>query len=547
MKKAQTFEESPKISKDYAIETILYDSWKKCMPSFFFSTRIGFITIEIERGNNINALAYCDLCIQYALLMNNLYLALDIACVRASLLASLRWCDLLEVYMKKIEDLMEIVNNDVLPKNPGESRNMRYESSIIFRKNFLKRTNEKVVDLKNVCKVLKDDLQENVQKLMDSDECKSQRQKAYEAWKSQNNEVDIKIEDIDKFLLRKVVNIYKQRNYSGKIQSTSNSANLVFGMKSIVEQVNKTFDMDGISLCDFGSFDAHLNRGIVATKNFEPNQIIHVEYPLLATYDNDDVCVCCARLLSGGGGGDRKKLKCIRCGETFCSKECQKESYKRGDHYVICKIMKKKYKEVKSILMEKVPEIFATTGLMFLKLFGIVLSKKDVYPNNPMEVFPMNTMFRSNLSEVYRYSEEEDKLIVQDSNGIAVHNIYYTFNKLLELVPILCSYPNFDFNTYLKFQAYILGCFHLRDDVRKMIMIPYLYNYINHSCDPNVEVKYAENSDGEFRVDLVTLKRIEKGEQIKMSYIDNTKGYVDRQKDLAIYGFVCKCKKCLQK
>lgn len=71
-----------------------------------------------------------------------------------------------------------------------------------------------------------------------------------------------------------------------------------------------------------------------------------------------------------------------------------------------------------------------------------------------------------------------------------------------------------------------------------------LQSCINHSCSPNVKAfKREEDRDGQ--ATLLSLKTIQKGEEITISYINEELTYEERQSLLADYGFTCKCQKCL--
>ncbi|KAK2749771.1 hypothetical protein FQN55_003007 [Onygenales sp. PD_40] len=74
-----------------------------------------------------------------------------------------------------------------------------------------------------------------------------------------------------------------------------------------------------------------------------------------------------------------------------------------------------------------------------------------------------------------------------------------------------------------------------------LCIIPFA-SYINHSCDPNAYIGF----DGPLMY-LKTLRDVKHGEQIYISYIDNTYPYERRQEELDTrYFFTCKCPKCLK-
>eukprot|EP01034_Spumella_vulgaris_P021362 gene21361-27392_t len=67
---------------------------------------------------------------------------------------------------------------------------------------------------------------------------------------------------------------------------------------------------------------------------------------------------------------------------------------------------------------------------------------------------------------------------------------------------------------------------------------------INHSCDPNVLVKYAVTELG-LVAQLHALRAIAPEEEFVQSYIDQHMSFKKRQKALADYGFKCACTKCV--
>ncbi|PWV08307.1 hypothetical protein C3747_91g55 [Trypanosoma cruzi] len=65
----------------------------------------------------------------------------------------------------------------------------------------------------------------------------------------------------------------------------------------------------------------------------------------------------------------------------------------------------------------------------------------------------------------------------------------------------------------------------------------------NHSCEPNLQVVYSESGDETLSV--VALRDIEPGEELCISYIDESLSYPERQQELyEHYLFFCQCPKC---
>lgn len=67
---------------------------------------------------------------------------------------------------------------------------------------------------------------------------------------------------------------------------------------------------------------------------------------------------------------------------------------------------------------------------------------------------------------------------------------------------------------------------------------------INHSCDPNVFVRYTTTLEDGLVAELVTLRDIPEGEELVQSYIDQSLSTTERQRALADYGFRCQCHRC---
>ena len=65
---------------------------------------------------------------------------------------------------------------------------------------------------------------------------------------------------------------------------------------------------------------------------------------------------------------------------------------------------------------------------------------------------------------------------------------------------------------------------------------------LNHSCDPNIEWRSV---DGTNKLEFVALRDISEGEELFISYIDQTKSREDRNAELkSLYGFTCTCVRC---
>lgn len=70
---------------------------------------------------------------------------------------------------------------------------------------------------------------------------------------------------------------------------------------------------------------------------------------------------------------------------------------------------------------------------------------------------------------------------------------------------------------------------------------------INHSCDPNVMVRYDCDPVKGLVANMHVLRHIDPDEELLQSYINQHLPYEERQKALEDYGIVCTCPRCLAK
>jgi hypothetical protein len=68
-----------------------------------------------------------------------------------------------------------------------------------------------------------------------------------------------------------------------------------------------------------------------------------------------------------------------------------------------------------------------------------------------------------------------------------------------------------------------------------------ILSMMNHSCNPNVEIRYTKGNN---TAQVVALRDLYAGEEMEVSYIDNLAPYAERQEDLKSYGFTCTCEHC---
>ena len=67
---------------------------------------------------------------------------------------------------------------------------------------------------------------------------------------------------------------------------------------------------------------------------------------------------------------------------------------------------------------------------------------------------------------------------------------------------------------------------------------------VNHSCEPSATTRYS-SWKGRTMVRVEALRDVAEGEELCVSYIDETEPVAERAKALAAYGFACACPRCL--
>jgi hypothetical protein len=71
-----------------------------------------------------------------------------------------------------------------------------------------------------------------------------------------------------------------------------------------------------------------------------------------------------------------------------------------------------------------------------------------------------------------------------------------------------------------------------------------IHNSMNHNCEPNVT---SMSSTNDHRVSIVAIKEIKKGDELCLSYIDESLNVHQRRRLLYDnYLFTCNCQKCLR-
>lgn len=313
----------------------------------------------------------------------------------------------------------------------------------------------------------------------------------------------------------------------------------------------------------------HSGRGTFASVNIKKNEVIYEEKkPVLAYYINkrcsrcgkfsqESKCPKCKRTFSSvmicpTCEGKQKLVSkfnaCRSCGELFCSPECHSLAWKEY-HSFECKIFGKNLTKIREkVESNKSPSVLCVP--LFLKFFGMIVnsSKINKYPDvNPIQIEPFKDLYYSDYSKYYFVNQKIREIMNEgEITGNTLFQHYVNFIVFLTKsspVSKICTYPYFDFDVYMRYTSIImknLVCFEEED-----LLLFEKPCFLNHSCCPNAKIiKKDEDEPGS--IQLIALKPIGKNEEIKIAYIDPKIGYQFREQTLSNYGFICRCKKCIE-
>ncbi|WEW58490.1 hypothetical protein PRK78_003958 [Emydomyces testavorans] len=172
---------------------------------------------------------------------------------------------------------------------------------------------------------------------------------------------------------------------------------------------------------------------------------------------------------------------------------------------------------------------------------------KRLYPN----VLPTSSRAVLRIILFQKYPSDVHKLKFQGFHALESHPTQIMERESDDLLNLMlsaravCEYANTD----LTLQEVVE--YFSKIDINAFTLTTPFYDHIgialepfaafcNHSCSPNAAVEFDQG-----KLWLRALRDIEKGDQIFVSYIDNTDPYAIRQSQLSKrYFFDCKCPKC---
>jgi hypothetical protein len=278
-------------------------------------------------------------------------------------------------------------------------------------------------------------------------------------------------------------------------------------------------------------------RGIKAKADIAKGSTVIKESPIVSFCKKfEGSCSYCGLLEEGG---ELKLFECPKCGEKFCSEKCYDKAWDEY-HSFECNVFGKHIQSIKKFIDRVDLNQSITNSLLFMRFFGRIVNESDYPERYPFKLdlfkdlyignYTMITLFNKNLRTLEKLYIEKDLLY-------RYYGIFMVFVQYGRLE--ICKYPYFNFDVFLKYIAMMKR--NSFTDKNGIYLFKKL-SFVNHSCIPNAKM-IVDKGIGK----LITLRKIKKGEEIKVSYVYTKMDVLNKLKNLERYGFLCKCKKCKSK
>ncbi|KAK7204632.1 hypothetical protein BZA70DRAFT_279644 [Myxozyma melibiosi] len=267
-----------------------------------------------------------------------------------------------------------------------------------------------------------------------------------------------------------------------------------------------------LAVKDFGSPRGH---GIVAETNLPAGRKVLSKHPTVMVPNSDarnTTCARCLQTVSASGPGIapatvESVFPCEDCGVTFyCSKSCEIIDRKRF-HQEECQILQK--------LTPRIPPTLVVLVMRLLILEG----------THADDLFGLKSPLLSHLDKKFE-TEEYASIALMAKGAKEFSGTKLPLEGVIEIVG----------KTIINAVTVVNPLF---DSVG--LMIDGLIAMFNHSCNPNAFFIFEKG-----KITVRTGRKIAQGEEICVSYIDNTLALPNRLKTLSQrYFFICSCESCL--
>eukprot|EP01062_Namystynia_karyoxenos_P011244 TRINITY_DN14015_c0_g3_i1.p1 TRINITY_DN14015_c0_g3~~TRINITY_DN14015_c0_g3_i1.p1 ORF type:complete len:539 (+),score=146.58 TRINITY_DN14015_c0_g3_i1:87-1703(+) len=301
--------------------------------------------------------------------------------------------------------------------------------------------------------------------------------------------------------------------------------------------------------------------GIVAAQDLGAGEFVFCETPLCSFTLNERCCAVCTTDVSDVPGGG---LRCERCcgAEVYCSTDCQQAAWQDW-HEPHCRApgesdsVAERMMQLRDLLRTAQTELSQCMAIFVaVRLIGAEAARinrmrrtGDDGPIHPLR-------FALGHGGLARLTDGADKDFL--------HNMQYShdvrlaqFEKLLEVLGPGACHPNtriqygdvpFDFMWYRDMWLRVAPnaidiCPLSHMEVCSLLGAG---SFFNHDCDPNVTHLSLAGKESHV-VMFKTLRPVKKGEQLTISYVEDTQTVWHRRERLrASYGFLCACQRCLR-
>ncbi|KAL4591765.1 hypothetical protein LXL04_004736 [Taraxacum kok-saghyz] len=285
-------------------------------------------------------------------------------------------------------------------------------------------------------------------------------------------------------------------------------------------------------------------RGVFATRKIESGELIHtakpvVSHPLLSSIDK--VCYYCLKNTPKGSNFEAQKV-------LFCSEECREQAKgfyeveKEADWSAFiahCRTRSLKYPFLAKRLACMV--ISGVTSADSLNVFQPALLSPQIISQYPY--LPKQNSVTNDISQM----EEELDLLRCALEGSGMKTEHLSFLTIEWYTGVLSRIRINAFRIELaggsSYEDLLTSAYASVESEASVGNAVYMLpSFYNHDCDPNTHIVWVENVDAK----LKALRDIEKGEELRICYIDASMDHDARQNILSSgFGFKCSCPRCL--
>ena len=311
---------------------------------------------------------------------------------------------------------------------------------------------------------------------------------------------------------------------------------------SVILEVNKRLSKESGSLCQVRRSDLNSSTpdcyGIFTTAAAAKGRGIFADEAVLnATSGPSRRCGCCAGELTW----NYFKAGCCESPAEFCSWSCVQKA-KNTYHKAMCS-KSIDDSNAKSELLSGTSDDEASDRL-WMRLLAVIKQSMDTdldMLEHPLDV-PIVNQFTSRADSVVRFSLKRD---IAEPNQALQRLGVNVFNDLSFDTWVLRTVAGRleTNNRHVSLDTpYLNG-----SEETYMLAINPLFSFLNHSCEPNVEV-IIDDEHQNSTVLLRAKRKLRKDEELFISYLDEDQlrtGYEERAEALkALTGGACNCSKC---